>query len=183
MGLAQANLRADQIRQKRWYDRNAHNPEFIPWQQILVLKPTCQNKLLAAWSCPYKVIRRVNKTNYVVGINKDPTRQWTYHINMLNSYIASKLLAMAVCSPPLEDQVCQALLNLLGVTKQGGYSNPVGIRTQLFAPQWAQGIEFLGRYQGLFTDKPGKTHLRSEHPSANLPTGSPPRLGKVLRGR
>ena len=51
--LVQENMKRAQQKQKAWYDRNAREREFQPYDQVLVLLPTTTNKLLAQWQGPY----------------------------------------------------------------------------------------------------------------------------------
>ncbi|MEE6523985.1 hypothetical protein FKM82_023151 [Ascaphus truei] len=162
MGVTQDHLRAAQTKQKQWYDRNARSREFIPGQQVLVLKPTRGNKLMAAWSGPYPVIRKVNEYNYVVQV--EPERHKTYHVNMLKEYRAPSMGAvMAICSPLLEDPASNALPDFLGEARQGNTVEQVEIGAQLCARQQVEARDMLAKFRALFTDMPGTTHL-TKHP-------------------
>ena len=57
-----------------------------PDDQVLVLLPTTQNKLLAKWQGPYKVFHRMGKVTYEVDIPGARSRKKVYHINLLKKW-------------------------------------------------------------------------------------------------
>ena len=59
--LAQGNMEMAQQCQKTWYDQKARERVFSPGQQVLVLLPTSDSKLLTRWHGPYEVTRRTGK--------------------------------------------------------------------------------------------------------------------------
>lgn len=79
--LAWENQTKAQKNQKTWYDRNARERTFRPGQLVLLLLPTTDNKLLAKWQGPYKVVRKVGKVTYEIcmperkKIQPDPPRE------------------------------------------------------------------------------------------------------------
>ena len=56
--LAQQNLRQAQRKHKHYYDKQARPQELNVGDEMLVLLPTNNNKLLMQWKLPYKVIKR-----------------------------------------------------------------------------------------------------------------------------
>ena len=73
-----------QQKQKVWtYDRSAHMREVKPNDQLLVFLPTTNNKLLAKWQRPYKVIHRMGKVTYEIDMPGSRSRRKVYHINLL----------------------------------------------------------------------------------------------------
>ncbi len=56
---ARENLQQAQIKHKVWYDRKARARMFQPGDQVLLLLPTSENKLLAKWQGPFKVRRKL----------------------------------------------------------------------------------------------------------------------------
>ena len=84
--IAKRNLQESQSKMKVWYDRKAKSRCFEPGDRVLVLFPVVGNPLQAKYSGPYKVVRKISDTNYLV---KTPgTRKETQvcHINMLKAY-------------------------------------------------------------------------------------------------
>ena len=62
--LVQENMRSAQQYQKTWYDQKARERVFTPGQQVLLLLPTSDSKLLTKWHGPYKVTRWMGKVTY-----------------------------------------------------------------------------------------------------------------------
>ena len=88
--LAQENLGKAQRRQKQWYDRKARNRELKEGQQVLVLLPTSQKKLQAAWQGPYNVTRKVGTVDYEVYMHDKKKRKRIFHINMLKPWYTNE---------------------------------------------------------------------------------------------
>ena len=83
--VVEENVRAAQSRQKKWYNQTARDRELQP-DEVLVLLPTCSNKLLAQWQGPYRILCRVGKVNYEVLMPDKRKRRKVFHINMLKKW-------------------------------------------------------------------------------------------------
>ena len=84
--MAKRNLQESQSKMKVWYDRKAKSRCFEPGDRVLVLFPVIGNPLQAKYSGPYKVVKKISDTNYLV---KTPGRRketQVCHINMLKAY-------------------------------------------------------------------------------------------------
>ena len=84
--IAKRNLQESQSKMKVWYDRKAKSRCFEPGDKVLVLFPVVGNPLQAKYSGPYKVVKKISDTNYLV---KTPGRRketQLCHINMLKAY-------------------------------------------------------------------------------------------------
>ena len=85
--IAKRNLQESQSKKmKVWYDRKAKSRCFEPGDRVLVLFPVVGNPLQAKYSGPYKVVKKIINTNYLV---KTPDRRketQVCHINMLKAY-------------------------------------------------------------------------------------------------
>ena len=84
--IAKRNLQESQSKMKVWYDRKAKSRCFEPGDSVLVLFPVVGNPLQAKYSGPYKVVKKISYTNYLV---KTPDRRketQVCHINMLKAY-------------------------------------------------------------------------------------------------
>ena len=84
--IAKRNLQESQSKMKVWYDRKAKSRCFEPGDRVLVLFPVVGNPLQAKYSGPYKVVKKISDTNYLV---KSPDRRketQVCHINMLKAY-------------------------------------------------------------------------------------------------
>ena len=83
--LAQKELRKNQIKNKRLYDRKAKRREFKVGDKVLVLLPTSSNKLLMHWRGPYTITKHVASNNYKTNTKN---KFKAYHANMLKLYFA-----------------------------------------------------------------------------------------------
>ena len=84
--MAKRNLQESQSKMKVWYNRKAKSRCFEPGDRVLVLFPVVGNPLQAKYSGPYKVVKKISDTNYLV---KTPGRRketQVCHINMLKAY-------------------------------------------------------------------------------------------------
>ena len=84
--MAKRNLQESQSKMKVWYNRKAKSRCFEPGDRVLVLFPVVGNPLQAKYSGPYKVVKKISHTNYLV---KTPDRRketQLCHINMLKAY-------------------------------------------------------------------------------------------------
>ena len=84
--IAKRNLQESQSKMKVWYDRKAKSRCFEPGDRVLVLFPVVGNPLQAKYSGPYKVVKKISDTNYLV---KTPGRRketQVCHTNMLKAY-------------------------------------------------------------------------------------------------
>ena len=84
--IAKRNLQESQSKMKVWYDRKAKSRCFEPGDRVLVLFPVVGNPLQAKYSGPYKVVKKISDTKYLV---KTPGRRketQVCHINMLKAY-------------------------------------------------------------------------------------------------
>ena len=84
--IAKRNIQESQSKMKVWYDRKAKSRCFEPGDRVLVLFPVVGNPLQAKYSGPYKVVKKISDTNYLV---KTPDRRketQVCHINMLKAY-------------------------------------------------------------------------------------------------
>ncbi|KAJ1218547.1 hypothetical protein NDU88_006125 [Pleurodeles waltl] len=77
------NLKEAQERQKTNYDTPSRPRELAIGQQILVLLLTTDNKLLAPWQGPYKILEKVTPVTYKIEIPTGSGRDQIYHINLL----------------------------------------------------------------------------------------------------
>ena len=81
--LAQDSLATATARYKMVHDKKSKPRELSPGDDVLVFLPTSKNKLLLKWQGPYKVLKRVGLSDYVVLMKN---REKLFHINMLRQY-------------------------------------------------------------------------------------------------
>jgi hypothetical protein len=76
-------MRRQNDRQKRNYDRKSTVRELKEGDLVLILQPTSSFKLLAQWSGPYSVTKKLNSFNYEVDLGH---RKTVLHINLLRKW-------------------------------------------------------------------------------------------------
>ena len=84
--MAKRNLQESQSKMKVWYDRKAKSRCFEPGDRVLVLFPVVGNPLQAKYSGPYKVVKKISDTNYLVITPDRRKKTQVCHINMLKAY-------------------------------------------------------------------------------------------------
>ncbi|XP_029919926.1 uncharacterized protein LOC115368085 [Myripristis murdjan] len=72
--------------QQTWYDKGARERSFEPGQQVLLLLPTVENKLLAKWQGPYSIIRKLSSTTYEIEMPERRNPRQAFHINLLKEW-------------------------------------------------------------------------------------------------
>lgn len=85
---ARENLQQSQARQKHWYDQSARTRTFEPGEEVLLLLPTSEHKLLAKWQGPYVVKRKIGPVTYEREIPSRTQPLQIYHVNMLKKWNA-----------------------------------------------------------------------------------------------
>ena len=172
--IAHRNLREAQGRYKHHYDRRSRPRRLKVGDQVLVLLPTNQNKLLMQWKGPYPVTKVMGVNDYQVRI-KGKVR--TYHINLLKECIArkeeiseeKKLMMELAGAAVLEyeegnvESVMdeEQLLDTRRTRKKEIYRD-VKISDKLSARQRKDVEGLVFQYRDVFADKPGMTKL-TEH--------------------
>ena len=63
--MAKRNLQESQSKMI-WYDRKTKSRCFEPGDRVMVLFPVVGNPLQAKYSGPYKVVKKISDTNYLV---------------------------------------------------------------------------------------------------------------------
>lgn len=84
--LVQANMEHAQSNQKAWYDKAARQRNLQPGQKVLLLLPTSENKLLARWQGPFKVVRKMGPATYEVDLPGRRKPRQTFHVNLLKEW-------------------------------------------------------------------------------------------------
>ena len=81
--LVQEQLTKSHDRYRQQYNRKAKSRSFKVDDEVLLLLPTDNNKLLMHWKGPFKVVGRVGKLDYRIDLG---TRVTTFHANLLKQY-------------------------------------------------------------------------------------------------
>ena len=153
--LAHQNLGKAQEKQKQWYDKKARNRELKEGQQVLVLLPSSQKKLHAAWQGPYKVTRKVGTVDYEVDMHDKRKRKRIFHINMLKPWYTPEGVTYAMMATndkeeyggddilqPFDDNEGKPLVN-----------------EELPVHQQEQMRNLLEEYNDVLSSAPGRTKL------------------------
>ncbi len=170
-----------------YYDRKARDRKYQEGDQVLVLLPTDNNKLLLQWKGPYPVVSVVNDWDYRISM-KGKTK--TFHANMLKRYelrepqgSPGKGVLTVVNAAVIDDTVdensdtgeCSADEHM---TCPKGSSGETGDQVS-FAPglskeQVSDVKKVLVEYRQVLTDKRGRTNL--EIHAVRLSTPGPVRI-------
>uniref|UniRef100_A0A672H0E6 Integrase catalytic domain-containing protein n=1 Tax=Salarias fasciatus TaxID=181472 RepID=A0A672H0E6_SALFA len=84
--LVRNEMEKSQREQKTWYDRAVRQRAFEPGQEVLLMLPSSDNKLLAKWKGPYKVRRKQSDTVYEIEMPERRNPRQTFHINLLKEW-------------------------------------------------------------------------------------------------
>nr|XP_027232840.1 uncharacterized protein LOC113824300 [Penaeus vannamei] len=81
--IAAQNAEISSSKFKSYFDLKSQDRKFSPGEEVLVLLPDNQNKLLMSWSGPYTVLECRNKVNYLID---EGGKQKLLHANLLKKY-------------------------------------------------------------------------------------------------
>ena len=84
---ASVNALSAHEKAKQYYDRRCKNRELTENDLVLILEPTSGNKLLATWTGPAKVEKRLENNYYLVKLGRRTLKR---HINSLRKYYTDK---------------------------------------------------------------------------------------------
>ena len=84
--LARTNLGQAQAQQKSWYDKAARQRSLQPGQNVLLLLPTTENKLLAKWQGPYEVVQNMGPATYEIDLLGRRKPRQTFHVYLLKEW-------------------------------------------------------------------------------------------------
>ena len=124
--------------------------------QVLLLLPQGSNKLQLSWQGPYPVSEKVSRTNYKIRVHG---KEKTYHLNLLKKFHVrqpfSELMAMTIAE---EVEATQDLAVDYPLISTEGISD-VTVNPNLSGTQRQHVSSLLGQYEGVLTDRPGRTDL------------------------
>lgn len=87
--LAAETFQEAQRRQKCWYDRKARERSFKD-QQVLVMFPTEEKKLLGKWKGPFKITRKLKPDTFEIATPGGSHLHRTSRINLLKEWFPQK---------------------------------------------------------------------------------------------
>ena len=158
--LVAESLQKAQETQKEYFDRKAKPRALTPGDEVLIMLPTDNNKLLMKWRGPYTVKEKIATNNYLIdvrGTNK------VFHINMLKQYLrpATEDVNAAVAAITFEDEETEDSKAPEQPTKPETFED-VNINPDLENEKKQQLRDLIEEFQDIFSSKPGKTTL-GEH--------------------
>ena len=169
--LAHDELRRKQICQKRQFDYRAKPSSFTASDQVLILLPTSDNKLLMQWKGPFEVLERVEGNDYRIQLTN---RKKVLHANLLKKYIPAvvekdessdkvkeQMIAAAILEPEEKFLNQEPELETLNPLQKETVSD-VKINPELSEQQQTEVKDLLNKYKNIFTDVPSITNL-GEH--------------------
>ena len=185
MTVAQENLKHAKINQKKYYDEKAKSRDIKEGDEVLLLQPTSNKKLMMQWKGPYKVQKKLNGNNFLIRIRN---KEKLYHINILKIYhrrksdpyysLSSTHVAMAVVEDTSEEiidpsegaQVNTDEIPTLEVEKTENFHGV--LYNQEFPSHKRKQVEsIVGEFKNIFSNTPGQTDI-VEH-EINLITDVP----------
>ena len=201
--LADDELSRSQVRQKHYFDSRAKDRIFKQGDQVLILLPTSENKLLMHWKGRYEVLEIKDGHDYLIKVG---TKEKVFHANLLKQYFTAGQAKASEGS--LDESVTQNSASSMNVTfaailePEEGISEhtpeletlnslqketvrDVKISQDLSEDQKSDVCTLLNEYQDIFTDVPNITPLE-EH-RIQLTTAEPIRekaysLPHAMRG-
>lgn len=198
--LAREQLQAAQGKQKAYADRGTRLRSFSEGDEVLILLPTDQNKLLMQWKGPYPIAGKLSAQNYRVLVKG---KEKTYHVNLLKKYTRRvetpsdrevngilQVASVAVIEDGIaveEGEVEEELLPLLApVSKETGQD--VKFADDLSDEQRRDLESLVARHYTSFTDRPGectvaqhRIKLSSNQPVVSRPYAVPHSLRESLK--
>ena len=180
--IAKRNLQESQSKMKVWYDRKAKSRCFEPGDRVFVLFPVVGNPLQAKYSGPYKVVKKISDTNYLV---KTPDRRketQVCHINMLKAYHEKPKPELVILNNRLRlespthskdcvGQVAEKEEDTESEVRLGNDQQPIKLQnsqilndlgtklSHLPLVQRKELAEVITQYREVFPDVPSKTNL------------------------
>lgn len=185
--MAREHLGRAKVKHKMYYDRKTRPRQYDVGDEVLLLLPTDNNKLLMQWKGPYKIVQKQSRMDYTIDLGN---RQKTFHINLLKRYIRRKEvldtdqvnavtdsltqeITEVVCTSVVEDSESYSespdsvhitsksnLIPLPPVEQTESYKD-VQINPELDKEQADQIRKLVEKYQDVFSDIPGRSKVGS----------------------
>lgn len=164
--FANDNLKAAQQSMKGWYDRKARQRKFEPRDEVLVLLPLTGQPLAAQYKGPYKVVRQVGDTDYLIATPDRRKAHQLCHINMLKPYVRKEALSTVGTVAVIHGSDVVISENMCREMVGSECSNEKECdldRNDIFYPPSMAGVRTFGNNSSAWRDLPQKLlHLESE---------------------
>ena len=200
MGTGAGLMKESARKYKRYYDMNARRRKLNIGDQVLILLPTDQNKLLLKWMGPVPVVGTKYDCDYIVDVDG---AHRTYHINLLKQYFPRNDVAMSmagcfdVCEEDGEvsdeeedegtDVENDVVVTEMPSMHQKEFIEQVKVNDSLDESRRKELARVLCEYQDVFSDVPKKTtaaecklYLTSDEPVRAPPYKVPQALKETL---
>ena len=145
-----------------YFDIKGSNRSLKVDDEVLVLLPDNTNKLLTSWQGPYKVLKVMNKVDYLVDVKG---KKKLYHINLLKKYIRRSNMCLNLAdesnrnkyllSPVVNFCVLDSSEGIITVPKNE--EKVLNICTELSTEQKCELNDLLTKYDEVFSELPGCT--------------------------
>ncbi|KAG5277592.1 hypothetical protein AALO_G00119390, partial [Alosa alosa] len=151
--IVEDNMTKAQQIQARWYDQRARQRSFAPGQQVLLLLPTTENKLLARWQGPYRVTRQLGPVTYELEMPGRRKTKQAFHVNLLKEWRDREEV-------PSQQLMVQDVQGDVEPPEQFFPSavSPTDPEISHLTAQQAQELKAIVP-PGLFSEQPGRTQL------------------------
>ncbi|XP_069502965.1 uncharacterized protein [Ambystoma mexicanum] len=150
--VARDNLLQAQLNQEKYYNQKAQLRTFKKGDQVLILMPTSDNKMLASWKGPFEIQEVLGPLTYKVKQPGSRLMCQTYHVNLLKKWIPPiQNVAMITNDVPLEGNFPQ-IKEKIGV-------EGLNINMELTVLQKSELSHLLQDFDDVFSSLPGRTSL------------------------
>jgi hypothetical protein len=172
--LASVHASEQRTKAKVWYDRKARLQVFKPGDKVLMLLPIPGSPLELKLHGPYVVAEKLGPVDYVISTPERRKTRRVCHVNLLRPYrqrdlkLFPDLPGIVRSVNVVYDDVDVALPSINGNVTKLSTEN----MEQLTAQQQSELDSLFSRFEGVFSDKPGRTTL-CEHHIELMPNAKP----------
>lgn len=158
--VVEANMQRAQAKAKLYYDRGARERKFEVGDQVMLLRVSKKNKLEVQWEGPAKVLQKLSETNYAVESGGKRKKVRIYHCNLLKPYVGRKEIVSLAWNTP--EEVPTEIPTWEG--KRGEYDVDTviakAVKTDVLTEDQLSDLrKVISEFEGLFSDRPGRTNL------------------------
>ena len=153
--LASENLKEAAKTYKKHFDKRAKMRNLNVGDEVLILLPTDNNKLLMQWKGPFSVTEKVGPTDYRIQVGK---LSKLFHINMLKQYLNREETVTGAFMAIVDDEEDEIMIDTYpGVGKEG--VEHIHISDELCSKEVQEMKVLIAEFSCIFTDIPGCTDI------------------------
>ena len=174
MACREAAHEADQkakLAAKKYADRKAIERDIPEGSLVLALIPTAKEKLETPWRGPYKILKKLSPTSYLIEVPEARKKQRQIHVNSLKEWTQPKtqVLEASLILPDEEEDIQQAEISVQPLEIELGKMPNISEQLQ---PNQRKDIENLVKsFKDVLDATPGSTTL--EYHSIKTPNAVP----------